>query len=186
MSGNDGSRTVTVRDVFQGLSLARVRKNGGLEGAGACKTNSLRAMEHGHDLSVIRPWRRATIAVSAFAAVELLVLAASDRPLRQPARDHLREPPPRGTPPVAPPARAGEEADLARSETSVMVLNGRRRSGAADAAADRVTPTATCSGNRQRARDTPRTLIMFRPGYAAEGCGSGTTCACGSCGRSTA
>ena len=46
-----------------------------IEGAGARGPNSLRAMEHAHDLDLIRPWRRATIAVMAFAAVELIVIA---------------------------------------------------------------------------------------------------------------
>src|SRR5204862_8061847 len=43
-----------------------------LAGATAPRPNFVRAMEQAHDL--IRPWRRATIAVSAVAAVELVLL----------------------------------------------------------------------------------------------------------------
>ena len=61
---------------------------------GRCGTNSLRAMQHAQDLEldVIRPWRRATIAVSVVAAVELVVLAAiAIALLGNPLSSHLRE-----------------------------------------------------------------------------------------------
>ena len=111
MSGNDGSRVVTLR--------------AGLEGAGAHKTNSLRAMQHVHDLSdPIQPWRRATIAVSAVATIELIALAAiAFAVFGNPLASHLRE----------------------------------------SAAAASTPPVRTAAG------DTPRTLIMYRPGYVAEG-----------------
>ena len=73
-------------------------------------------MQHAQDLDldVIRPWRRATIAVSAVAAIELIALAAI-----------------------------------------ALVLLG-------NPLASPLRETAAVAG-------TPRTLIMYRPGYEAEG-----------------
>jgi len=128
-------------------------------------------MEHAHDL--IRPWRRATIAVSAIAAVELVALAVlAIVLLGNPLATHLRETAavasttPRRTTVVVP----AKKATLARGETSVMVLNGGGRAGAAHAAADRVSARGYLLGQIGNApATTPRTLIMYRPGYAAEG-----------------
>jgi hypothetical protein len=128
-------------------------------------------MEHAHDL--VRPWRRATIAVSAVAAVELIVLAAvAVVLLGNPLARHFREtaaaaatPPKRS----AEPAR-GKNALLPRAQTSVMVLNGNGRAGAAHAAADQVQARGYLLGNVGNAATiTPHTLVMFRPGYEAEG-----------------
>jgi hypothetical protein len=128
-------------------------------------------MEHAHDL--IRPWRRATIAVSAIAAVELVALAAITFVLvGNPLSRHLRETAaiasttPHRTTTAAPP----KKATLARGETSVMVLNGGGRAGAAHAAADRVSARGYLLGQiGNAAGSTPRTMIMYRPSYAAEG-----------------
>ena len=160
MSGYDGSRVVTF--------------SSGLEGAGARKTNSLRAMQHVHDLiDPVRPWRRATIVVSAVATIELFVLAAIGLfVFGNPLASHLRESAAAAsTPPVrtAQPAPA-KKPELGRAETSVMVLNGGGVSGAAHAAADKVTAHGYLLGQiGNAAGDTPRTLIMYRPGYVAEG-----------------
>jgi LytR cell envelope-related transcriptional attenuator len=151
----------------QGLSLGHVWLEGGL----AHSANLVRAMEHAHDL--IRPWKRATIAVSAIAAVELVALAAvAIALLGNPLSKHLRE-----TAAVASttPHRTtantpAKRATLARGETSVMVLNGGGRAGAAHAAAARVGARGYLLGQiGNAAASTPRTLIMYRPGYAAEG-----------------
>jgi hypothetical protein len=128
-------------------------------------------MEHAHDL--IRPWRRATIAVSAIAAVELVALAAITFVLvGNPLSRHLRETAaiasttPHRTTTAAPP----KKATLARGETSVMVLNGGGRAGAAHAAADRVSARGYLLGKIGNAGGSaPRTMIMYRPSYAAEG-----------------
>ena len=147
-------------------------------------------MQHAQDLEldVIRPWRRATIAVSAVAAVELVVLAAiAILLLGNPLASHLRETAAvAGTPRVrtANPAPA-KKAALDRAETSVMVLNGGGIR-AAHAAADRVSAHGYQLGQvGNAAGDTPRTLIMYRPGYEAEGAGSDATCTSASSGRST-
>jgi hypothetical protein len=51
-----------------------------------------------------------------------------------------------------------------------MVLNGGGQTGAARAAADRVSGRGYQLGQvGNAAGDTPRTLIMYRPGYEAEG-----------------
>jgi len=131
-------------------------------------------MQHVHDLiDPIRPWRRATIAVSAVATIELIALAAIALfVFGNPLASHLRESAAAAsTPPVrtAQPAPA-KKPELGRAETTVMVLNGGGVSGAAHAAADKVTAHGYLLGQiGNAAGDTPRTLIMYRPGYVAEG-----------------
>ena len=127
-------------------------------------------MEHAHDL--IRPWRRATIAVSAVAAVELIALAAIAMVIVGNPLAHFQE---SAASAATPPKRAEHAAPakrpvLGRSETSVMVLNGNGRAGAAHAAADRVSARGYLLGNVGNAESvTPRSIVMYRPGYAAEG-----------------
>jgi LytR cell envelope-related transcriptional attenuator len=127
-------------------------------------------MEQAHDL--VRPWRRATIAVSAVAAVELLLLtivgiALFGKPLLhhfQSSAASAATPPKRVAKPV--PAKAV----LPRSEVEVMVLNGNGQAGAAHAAADRVQAKGYLLGNVGNAPSImPHSLVMFRPGYAGEG-----------------
>ena len=131
-------------------------------------------MQHAHDLpDVIRPWRRATIAVSAVAALELVALAAIALVVfGNPLGNHLRETAAAASTPrirSAQPAPA-KQPELGRDETSVMVLNGGGVSGAAHAAADKVTAHGYLLGQVGNAPgNTPRTLIMYRAGYAAEG-----------------
>ena len=51
-----------------------------------------------------------------------------------------------------------------------MVLNANGRAGAAHAAADSIGARGYVIGNVGNApHSSPRTLIMYRPGYAAEG-----------------
>jgi LytR cell envelope-related transcriptional attenuator len=127
-------------------------------------------MEHAHDL--VRPWRRATIAVSAIAALELCALAGIGIALLgNPLTSHLRETAAAATPRrrAALPAPA-KKAELDRSETSVMVLNGNGRAGAAHTAADRVSAHGYLLGNVGNAPHTlAHTVVMYRAGYAAEG-----------------
>lgn len=127
-------------------------------------------MEQTHDL--VRPWRRATIAVSAVAAVEMLLLtivgiALFGKPLLhhfQSSAASAATPPKHAAKPV--PAKAV----LPRSEVVVMVLNGNGRAGAAHAAADRVQAKGYLLGNVGNApRVMPHSVVMFRPGYAGEG-----------------
>jgi hypothetical protein len=94
--------------------------------------------------------------------------------LAKPVSEHVREaaeakvfapatPKPRAAAPVG-------EPKLSRAETSVIVLNGSGRSGAAAQSALRVRGlgyTIGSVGNAPRS-DFTRTLVMFRPGYRAE------------------
>jgi hypothetical protein len=128
-------------------------------------------MEQAHDL--IRPWRRATIAVSAIAALELMLLTVVGILLfGQPMLDHFTASgaaaatPPKRT--AAPPAR--KKPLLPRNQVSVMVLNGNGMAGAAHLAADRVQAHGYLLGNVGNAPEiTPHTLVMYRTGFAAEG-----------------
>jgi hypothetical protein len=127
-------------------------------------------MEHAHDL--VRPWRRATIAVSALAAIELVLLAGvAIVLLGNPLAGHFRA---SAAAAAAPPKRTAantpaKKAILPRDEISVMVLNGNGRAGAAHTAADRVQARGYLLGNVGNAPSiTPRSLVMFRPGYEAE------------------
>jgi hypothetical protein len=128
-------------------------------------------MEQAHDL--IRPWRRATIAVSAIAALELMLLTVVGILLfGKPLLNHFTASgaaaatAPKRT--AAPPAKT--KPLLPRNEVSVMVLNGNGTAGAAHAAADRVQAHGYLLGNVGNAPSvTPHTLVMFRQGFAGEG-----------------
>lgn len=126
-------------------------------------------MEHAYDL--IRPWRRATIAVTAVAAIELIVIAVIGVALiGNPLANPLNEVAAAGTPRkrTAQPAPVKKPL-LERSEVSVMVLNGNGVAGAAHAAADRVRAREYLIGNVGNASaPSPRTVVMYRAGYEAE------------------
>jgi hypothetical protein len=128
-------------------------------------------MEQAHDL--IRPWRRATIAVSAIAALELMLLTIVAIVLfGKPLLNHFTA---SGAAAATAPKRSAAPAAakkplLPRNQVSVMVLNGNGTAGAAHAAADRVQSHGYLLGNVGNAPSiTPHTIVMFRPGYAAEG-----------------
>jgi hypothetical protein len=121
------------------------------------------------------PWRTATLVASAVAVAELVILVVLGVSLlAEPVSQHVRQAAeakvfapvkvkPRPVVPVGKPK-------LARAETSVIVLNGSRRSGAAAENAARVRTlgyTIGTVGNAPRS-DFTRTLVMFRPGYRAE------------------
>lgn len=132
-------------------------------------------MEHSL-LQARSPWRTATLVASGVAALELVVLVilgvvllakpVSDQ-VRQAAEAQVLAPVQmkrRNAPAVGAPK-------LARGETSVIVLNGNGRPGAAAASADAVRRfgyTIGTVGNAPRT-DFTRTLVMYRKGYKAEG-----------------
>jgi hypothetical protein len=133
-------------------------------------------MEHAHDLpdlDVIRPWRRATIAVSAVATLELVALVAiAFVVFGNPLSSHLRATAAEASTPRVRTAlpKAPKKPELARGDTTVMVLNGGGLSGAAHAAAQRVSAKGYQLGDiGNAARSTGRTVVMYRPGYEAEG-----------------
>jgi hypothetical protein len=122
------------------------------------------------------PWRTATLVASAVAAVELVALVALGIALlAEPVSKSLRsaaeqqvlapvaKPKPRAKPTAATPK-------LTRAETSVTVLNGNGRSGAAAEAADSVRGFGYTIGTVGNAPTTgvARTVVMYRAGYRPE------------------
>ncbi len=127
-------------------------------------------------LDSVRPWRTATLVAVAVAAIELVLLvivggtlfarhatagtpSAKDHPIRHvTSREH-----------AAP--RAHVVARLGRNKVGVLVLNGNGRHGAASSAAARVRShgyRVRAVGNAQR-MDYKRSIVMYRPGFEAEG-----------------
>jgi LytR cell envelope-related transcriptional attenuator len=128
---------------------------------------------------LVRPWRTAAYVAVAIAALELLLLlligggklatwasdrmelAAQERVLAP--QQHVRRSSARGSTPA--PA-----AKRPRGKTVVRVLNGNGRTGAAAAAATRVQARGYRIGDVTNApRLVPRSIVMYRPGFAGEG-----------------
>lgn len=135
-------------------------------------------MEHSFPAAdLAAPWRTRALVAAAVAAVELLLLAGIGLTLlakvllphvERAARAHVLKP-------VAQPTRPKHVMPtaprLARSETSVLVLNGIGRTGAAADMAARVhglTYVISSVGNAPRA-DGGATVVMYRPGFRGEG-----------------
>lgn len=129
----------------------------------------------------MRPWRTAAYAAGAVAAIELVLLLvigggkvagyATDR-LQLAAKDTMAVTPAHVAPThrkarVAAPAAVAKRP---RSKTVVMVLNGNGRTGAAASAASRVQRRGYKVGDVTNApRLVPRSIVMYRPGFAGEG-----------------
>ena len=131
----------------------------------------------------VRPWRTATLIAVAVAAIELVLLvivggallarhasthatpAAAAHTVRATAPRFYPVPHTRATP------RTRTAARLARRQVGVLVLNGNGRHGAASAAAATVRShgyRVRAVGNAQR-MDYTRSIVMYRPGFEAEG-----------------
>ena len=135
--------------------------------------------------ALVRPWRTAAYLAGAIAAIELLLLvvigggallsALSER-LQLEARRTIAAP--SATASAKPKANAtarklasAPAAKRPRSRTTVLVLNGNGRTGAAAEAASRVSNSGYRIGrvgNASRS-DFGRSLVMYRPGFAGEG-----------------
>ncbi len=121
------------------------------------------------------PWRTATLVAAAVALVELVALVAlgamlladplaqqvskaAERQVLAPAVEKPRRKPAVGAP------------TLSRGETSVLVLNGNGRAGAAADAADRVRAIGYPIGSVGNAKrtDHTRSVVMYRAGHEAE------------------
>ena len=124
----------------------------------------------------VRPWRTATIVASAIAVVELLVIVVAGfaliggslgREARKAGVARAIAPDPANE---APKVNAAVEPRLPRTETSVIVLNGNGRTGAAAAAAERVRARGYIVGSVGNAprSDYGRTVVMYRRPYKAE------------------
>jgi len=132
--------------------------------------------------ALVRPWRTATFVASAVAALELLVLMILGVAfIAKPVSDHVRRAAEaKALAPLTPPAyhrpkvhrQVVGKPKLSRGATSVLVLNGSNRTGAAAAKADIVQRHGyriASVGNAPRGGDYPRTIVMYRRGFAAEG-----------------
>jgi LytR cell envelope-related transcriptional attenuator len=132
----------------------------------------------------VRPWRTATLVASAVAAVELALLVVAAlvllaKPLSHrvssAAAAHVAAMPKAKTP-AAPAKRAKPKPKpvrlhLSRAHTHVLVLNGNGRTGAAGQEAAQVQrfgyPVERVADAARM--DYPASVVMFRPGFAAEG-----------------
>jgi hypothetical protein len=130
--------------------------------------------------ALIRPWRTATLVASLVAAIELVLLLGAGtillaKPLAHAMRNHAEASafaPAKKTAPVArhivqkvPPLK------LTRRQTGIFVFNGNGRTGAASTAASRLQGLGyriPGTGNAKR-QDYATTVVMYRPGYEAEG-----------------
>jgi len=133
-------------------------------------------MEHSYDIG--SPWRARAFLAAAVAALELVVILVIAVVLvARPLSHHLQRvaarkavaPAPKHT--AAAKRAAPQHVLLSRGETKVMILNGNGRTGAAGSEADQVRNLGYLVpdvGNASRIGYT-RTLVMYRPGYAAEG-----------------
>jgi hypothetical protein len=130
--------------------------------------------------ALVRPWRTAAYLAGAIAAVELLLLLVigggkltgfvADR-IELAAKNEALAPAQqqRAKPVTRKPASAAV-AHRPRSKTVVLVLNGNGRTGAAAAAASRVQRRGYRVGAVTNApRQVPRSIVMYRPGFAGEG-----------------
>jgi hypothetical protein len=132
--------------------------------------------------ALIRPWRTATMVASLVAAVELvLLLIAAVLLLAKPlshAMRHQAEAAAFKTPaakkkvaPVRHVKQPVAKAHLTRAKTSVWVLNGNGRNGAAGSEASRLQSRGyriRGTGNAART-DYATTVVMYRPGFRGEG-----------------
>ncbi len=133
---------------------------------------------------MVRPWRRATLVVSAVAAVEFVLLLAVAgvvlaRPLQRALVGTQAAAPSHSlgrhavrVPTAAPHRRAGLVPLVVapRSHLRVLVLNGNGRSGAAASAAGvllRLGYRIAGTANAVR-QDYATTLVMYRPGYRSD------------------
>ena len=134
-----------------------------------------------HDLST--PWRTRTLIVAAIAVAELLALialavvllgkgwfqseraAATKAAIAQQRADAAKPAPTKPKPKPAP-----AKPMLTKAQTSVLVLNGNGRTGAAGAEARTLRahgyPVAAV-GNAKRS-DYAASIVMYRPGYPRE------------------
>ena len=129
--------------------------------------------------ALVRPWRTAAYVAVAIAAFELLLLlligggklvgfvadrvqVAAQNQVLAPTTSHARPTTHRQAKPAV--------ASRPRHTTMVLVLNGNGRTGAAAAAASRVRSRGYRIGAVTNApRAVPRSIVMYRPGFAGEG-----------------
>jgi hypothetical protein len=129
-------------------------------------------VEHAVPFEAVRPWRTAAVVASGVAAVELLALivtatfllghSVTSHGAAAAAKAASRKPATK-----TPAARA----ILPRTKTRVIVLNGNGQAGAAASEAAAIRSRGyriSAVGNAPQSTRGP-TLVMYRPGFAAEG-----------------
>jgi hypothetical protein len=131
----------------------------------------------------IRPWRTAALVTSAIAAVELvLLLIAAFVLLAKPLSHRVAAAIPERTAAKPTPAKAAAspkrvvkpavpKVHLSRAHIKVLVLNGNGQNGAAGAEAAQVQRfgykiARVADASRM---DYPASVVMYRPGFEAEG-----------------
>lgn len=129
-------------------------------------------MEHAVPFEPVRPWRTAAIVATGVAALELVALIVAGTVLL--GRSVVSHGARAAAKPVASrPAttKPSRHPSLPRAKTRIVVLNANGQAGAAAAEASTLRARGykiSAVGNAQRATQGP-TLIMYRPGFAAEG-----------------
>jgi len=126
-------------------------------------------VEHAVPFAEFR-WRTAAIVAGGVAALELVgLIVVGTVALGHSVTSHVaRAAVARHRPPAA--ARPIPHTALPRTKTRVVVLNGNGQAGAAGAEADAIRARGykiSAVGNAPRPSQAP-TLVMYRPGYAAE------------------
>ena len=123
------------------------------------------------------PWRTAAFVALGVAAAELvLLLVAGGALLTGSDATQAATKPPAVKAAVSPKAKpaaakAATVSGLPRRKVEVVILNGNGRTGAASAAASRVQRRGYRVGlvGNAPSHDYPSSLVMYRPGFAAEG-----------------
>jgi LytR cell envelope-related transcriptional attenuator len=127
------------------------------------------------------PWRTATVVLGGVAAFQfILVIVLLVALLAEPVSQHVTKAaekkvlaPVAKKKPAAAKTRSLATAapGLSRADTTVIVLNGNGRQGAAHAMAERVRAKGYAIGSVGNAPNTnfARSLVMYRSGFAAEG-----------------
>jgi hypothetical protein len=129
-------------------------------------------------LELGRIWRTTALVACAVALLELVALvAAGIALLGEPAAERVREtvraaalPTPAKRRPQPPPAADEALPTLPRADTSVLVLNGNGRTGAASTTASRLLGDGYIVAGAANAprSDYKRSLVMYRPGRRSE------------------
>jgi hypothetical protein len=146
-------------------------------------------VEHAYRTSEpVTPWRTAAIVAAVVASIELFILVVvgvilGARFMTDKAEHVIAQTQAEAKQTQAEPAKATEDkttkekrkkappvAELPRSQTSVIVLNGNGIPAAAAVGADRIRKfhyLIAATGNAPRT-DFQRSVVMFRPGYKGE------------------
>ena len=123
------------------------------------------------------PWRTAALAAAVVAIVELMVLLVVAGSSLLTGADHASKPAQaraaetKTTAAANPKPAAAASADLPRRKVAVVVLNGNGHTGAAASASSRIRHHGyriSLVGNAPN-QTYPRSLVMYRPGFAPEG-----------------